>query len=219
MKPLMESLGILPERKRRMKKRLGGHDTSVNRSHKNGLLWRANGVEEMTTSPDHELETGHTWAGEDSGERTAWTSLMGGPVPLWCGRSSHGRWVEPSPGCRKRRWTSPVTPPEEGLWNLPGARERVQGKLQDLAAWSGDSVKCSMTAFSTRPHCCSVARSCLTLGDPIDCSPPGSSVHGVSMARILEWVAISFSRGSSWPRESLPLSHQGSLQDLIGLAI
>ena len=37
--------------------------------------------------------------------------------------------------------------------------------------------------------------------DPVDCSPPGSSVHGVSRARILEWVVISFSRGSSWSRD------------------
>ena len=36
--------------------------------------------------------------------------------------------------------------------------------------------------------------------DPTDCSPPGSSVHGIFQARILEWIAISFSRGSSWPR-------------------
>ena len=35
----------------------------------------------------------------------------------------------------------------------------------------------------------------------MDCSPPGSSVHGILQARILEWVAISFSRGSSWPRD------------------
>ena len=48
--------------------------------------------------------------------------------------------------------------------------------------------------------CCSVAKSCLTLCDPLDCSPPGSSVHGISQARTLEWVAISFSRGSSQPR-------------------
>ena len=40
-----------------------------------------------------------------------------------------------------------------------------------------------------------------TLRDPMDCSPPGSSVHGILQARILEWVAISFSRGSSWPRD------------------
>ena len=44
---------------------------------------------------------------------------------------------------------------------------------------------------------CSVAQLCLTLWDPMDCSPPGSSVHGIFQARILEWVAISFSRGSS----------------------
>ena len=40
-----------------------------------------------------------------------------------------------------------------------------------------------------------------TLRDPMDCSPPGSSVHGISQARILQCVAISFSRGSSRPRD------------------
>ena len=45
-----------------------------------------------------------------------------------------------------------------------------------------------------------VAQSCLTLCDPMDCSPPGSPVHGIFQVRILEWVAISFSRGSSRPR-------------------
>ena len=46
-----------------------------------------------------------------------------------------------------------------------------------------------------------VTQSCLTLCDPTDCSPPGSSVHGILQARILEWMAISFSRGSYWPRD------------------
>ena len=45
--------------------------------------------------------------------------------------------------------------------------------------------------------------SCLTLCDPKDCSPPGSHVHGILQARILEWVVIPFSRGSSWPRQIL----------------
>ena len=45
------------------------------------------------------------------------------------------------------------------------------------------------------------ARSCLTLCYPIDCSPPDSYVHGLFQAKILEWVAISFSRGSSQPRD------------------
>ena len=49
--------------------------------------------------------------------------------------------------------------------------------------------------------CCVVTKSCLTLCDPMDCSPPGSSVHGISQARILQWVAISFSKESSRPRD------------------
>ena len=40
-----------------------------------------------------------------------------------------------------------------------------------------------------------------TLCDPMDCTPPGSSVHGILQARLLEWVAILFSSGSSWPRD------------------
>ena len=42
-----------------------------------------------------------------------------------------------------------------------------------------------------------VTQSCLTPCDPMDCSPPGSSVHQIPQARTLEWVTISFSRGSS----------------------
>ena len=38
-----------------------------------------------------------------------------------------------------------------------------------------------------------VAQSCPTLSDPLDCSPPGSSAHGIFQARVLEWVAIAFS--------------------------
>ena len=75
--------------------------------------------------------------------------------------------------------------------------------------------------------CWWVAESCPTLCHSMDCSLPGSSVRGISQASILEWVAISFSRGSSRPRDQiciprigrwivyLPLSHQGSsLQSL-----
>ena len=47
--------------------------------------------------------------------------------------------------------------------------------------------------------CVLVKQSCPNLCDPIDYSPPGFSVHGILQARILEWVAISFSRGSSGP--------------------
>jgi len=51
-----------------------------------------------------------------------------------------------------------------------------------------------------------VAQSCLTLLDPMDCGPPGSFVHGILQARILEWTAIPFSRGSSWPRDPTRVS-------------
>ena len=49
--------------------------------------------------------------------------------------------------------------------------------------------------------CAKLLQSCLTLCDPMDCSLTGSSVHGILQARILEWVAISSSRGSSRPRD------------------
>ena len=49
--------------------------------------------------------------------------------------------------------------------------------------------------------CGLVAQLCLTLCDPMECSPPGSFLHGILQARIQGWVAISFSRGSSQPRD------------------
>ena len=66
---------------------------------------------------------------------------------------------------------------------------------------------------------CPAGQLCPTLCEPMVCSPPDSSVHGILQARLLEWVAISFSRGSSRPRDQtclhcrqIPfhLSHQGS---------
>ena len=72
------------------------------------------------------------------------------------------------------------------------------------------------------------AQSCPTPCDPMDCSLPGSSVHGILQARILEWVATSYSRGSFWPRDRtrvscnsclgrqilLPLNHVGSPRNI-----
>ena len=49
-------------------------------------------------------------------------------------------------------------------------------------------------------------QSCLILGDPMDCSPPGSSVHGILQARILEWVAFPFSKGFSQSRDQTQVS-------------
>ena len=54
---------------------------------------------------------------------------------------------------------------------------------------------------------CLVTQLCLTFCDPMDCSPPGSSVHGILQARILEWVAMPSSRGSSRSRDQTQVSH------------
>ena len=51
-----------------------------------------------------------------------------------------------------------------------------------------------------------VPQSCPTLFDPMDCSLLGSSLHGILQARVLEWVAIPFSRGSSRPRDRTQVS-------------
>ena len=65
----------------------------------------------------------------------------------------------------------------------------------------------SPSHVSSKPLCsCSVTQSCPTLCSSMDCSPPGSSVHGIFQARILEWVSISFSRWSSWARDPTHVS-------------
>ena len=53
---------------------------------------------------------------------------------------------------------------------------------------------------------CPVTQSCLTLCDAMDYASPGSSVHGIFQARVLEWVATSYSGGSSWPRDQTHIS-------------
>ena len=64
--------------------------------------------------------------------------------------------------------------------------------------------------FTAPPTAAAAAESlqlCLTLCDPMDYSLSGSSVHGIFQARVLEWIAISFSRGSSLPRNQTQVSH------------
>ena len=55
-------------------------------------------------------------------------------------------------------------------------------------------------------YMCSIAQSCLTLCGPMDCTLPGSSAHGIFQARISEWVAVPFSRGSSQTRYQTQVS-------------
>ena len=73
-------------------------------------------------------------------------------------------------------------------------------------------VQCCVLFYEKKKNVkLSVTQSCLTLRNSMDCSLLGSSVHGLLHARILEWVAISFSRGSSWPRDRTHVSCIGRL--------
>ena len=86
--------------------------------------------------------------------------------------------------------------------------------------WINKTVPCSASRWHISeegvPHkgkniltcvCAKSLQSCLTLCDPMDCSPPGSSVHGILQARILEWVVKPSSRGSSRPRDRISISY------------
>ena len=84
-------------------------------------------------------------------------------------------------------------------------------------------------SLSKQPCCCLVTKSCLTLCNPMDCSLPGSSVRGISQARILEWVVMSPSRGIFPTQRSNPgllrwrwilycLSHQESPRIVVWVA-
>ena len=75
---------------------------------------------------------------------------------------------------------------------------------------SGETSRSILLASSTSLECIR-AESCLTLCNPMGCRPPGSSVPGIFQVRILRWVAISFSRGSSGPRDRIRVSFIGRL--------
>ena len=66
-------------------------------------------------------------------------------------------------------------------------------------------VCCVCVCVCAHTHARLVSQSC-PVCDPMDCSLSGSSLHGVLQARILEWVAIAFSRGSSQPRDQMQVS-------------
>ena len=98
----------------------------------------------------------------------------------------------------------------ESLWPSPVKRLLLADRegRSPRAPTDKPIVMCSLavgyTAAGGYTMCCvcvcSVTQLCLTLCDPMECSPRGSSVYGISQARILEWVAISYSRESSQSR-------------------
>ena len=107
--------------------------------------------------------------------------------------------------------------PEQGSDELQShpsiySRRDVQSsRLVTLMPWRTPAYKfLTSLRASPNPLECMHAKSlqpCSAFCDPMDCSPPGSSIHGISQARILEWVAVSFSRGSSHPRDRTSISY------------
>ena len=127
-----------------------------------------------------------------------------------CSSETAHMWAQPWP-CRMYH-TQPSAAAGRQLITAPRGNSLCQ------ATWQSHQ--------DTRGRACVRAKllqSCPTLCGPMDCSPPGSSVHGILQARILEWVAMPSSRGPSQPSDrtsvslapalqadSLLLSHQGS---------
>ena len=88
---------------------------------------------------------------------------------------------------------------------LEGLAISVPRDLPNLGIKPG-LLHCRQILYHLSQYESEAAQSCPTLCDPTDCSLPGSSVHGIFQARILERVAISFSRGSSPPRDRTQVS-------------
>ena len=104
---------------------------------------------------------------------------------------------------RQEYWNGLPFPPPGDLPD-PG----IEPASAVVPAWQADSLPLSHLGSPVKSPCvCSVPQSCVTLCDPVDWSPPGSSVCGILQARILEWVAMPFSRGSSWPRDRTRFLH------------
>ena len=97
------------------------------------------------------------------------------------------RWILVTPSVFQwRRRACSLT-----LWNIHC--EICSGQTEDVMQWKYSFISWKVKVL--------VAHSCSILCDPVDCSLQCSSVRGILRARVLEWVAIPFSRGSSWPRD------------------
>ena len=115
--------------------------------------------------------------GSYSLEETGWTVQQ----RPWSPQLLKGiRWLQ-----EENRWTWDFGETSIPLPQIPGTLE--------IAFIRGEYIYMKIKV--------SVAQLCLTFRDPMDCSPSGSSIHGILQAWILEWVAMPFSRESSWPRD------------------
>ena len=117
------------------------------------------------------LQLDQHWSNHVSGLRICTPTVTGKLLLLPLSCFSHVRL------CATHRW-QPTRLPRH--WNSPGKNTGVGCHFLP---------QCMKVKSESE-----VAQSCPTLSDPMDCSPPGSSIHGIFQARVLEWVAIAFSR-------------------------
>ena len=140
---------------------------------------------------------------QESSRETSTSALLTMPKPLTV-------WITTNCGKFWKRWEYQTTWPAS--WEICMQVEKQQLQLDMEQQTGSKSVKDYVKAI----YCHSayltfmqteVAQSCPTLCEPIDCSLPGSSVHGIFQAIVLEWIAISFFRRSSQPRARTQVSH------------
>ena len=155
-------------------------------THSSVLAWRITGTGEpggLLSLGSHRV--GHDWS-DLAAAAAAVTTLVAQTVKCLPAMWETWVWFLGQEDTLERKWQ--YTPAL-----LPG-KSHGQRSLIGYSPWGHKE-----SDMTERLHF-HFSLSCPTLCDPMDCSPPGSSVHGVLLARILEWVAIPFSRGSSQPR-------------------
>ena len=134
-----------------------------------------------------------------------------GIIQRWCPAAVSRRRVTVGAGGGSVFRVCKVHPGSQHLviWGgVPGKAASGQSLQPSLKFCEFSNPDSYFTSTST-PCCCLFAQSCPTLCDSMDYSLLGSSVHGISQARILEWVAIPFSRGSSQPRDRTLVFYMG----------
>ena len=140
------------------------------------------------------------------------------------------RWRSPPSEVSLARTLSPATlPPSREQASLLACERHMAVSFHGLGRQQTSRQTGQWRSpWALAPPCCAVlvAPAAPPLCDPLDCSPPGSSVHGILQARILEWVATPSSRASFWPQGSnqglahcrwilYQLSYQGRPQTLL----
>ena len=120
----------------------------------------------------------------------------------------------------RRNWRSEASSTEENLGWILASRNQLGPSVEKIPwrrKWQPAPVFLPGKFHAQQPRCTllricihkvvsEVAQLCPTLCNLLDCSLPGSSIHGIFWAGVLEWVAIPFSRGSSWPRDQTLVS-------------